>query len=72
MLTIFSILEVLIIIVPVLLSVAYVTIAERKTMGSTVIFQLSIHNIIINPYIKIKDQIFKNINLYINSYKRFN
>jgi len=34
MLTIYSILEVLIIIVPILLSVAYVTIAERKTMGS--------------------------------------
>jgi len=32
--TIFSILEVIFITVPVLLSVAYVTIAERKTMGS--------------------------------------
>lgn len=33
-LTIFSILEVLIITIPVLLTVAYVTIAERKTMAS--------------------------------------
>jgi len=32
--TIFSILEVIFITVPVLLCVAYVTIAERKTMGS--------------------------------------
>lgn len=32
--TLFSILEVIFITVPVLLSVAYVTIAERKTMGS--------------------------------------
>lgn len=34
MLTLYSMMEVIIIILPVLLSVAYVTIAERKTMGS--------------------------------------
>jgi NADH-ubiquinone oxidoreductase chain 1 len=32
--SIFSIIEVIIVTVPVLLSVAYITIAERKTMGS--------------------------------------
>jgi NADH:ubiquinone oxidoreductase subunit H len=32
--TLFSVLEVLLITVPVLLTVAYVTIAERKTMAS--------------------------------------
>jgi NADH:ubiquinone oxidoreductase subunit H len=32
--TLFSILEVLLITVPVLFTVAYVTIAERKTMAS--------------------------------------
>ena len=32
--TLFSIVDVLIVVVPVLLSVAYVTVAERKTMAS--------------------------------------
>ncbi|MCL6362628.1 hypothetical protein EXT49_21775 [Pectobacterium polaris] len=32
--TVISILEVVIIVVPVLLSVAFVTVAERKTMAS--------------------------------------
>lgn len=32
--SLFSILEVLLVIVPALLSVAYVTVAERKTMAS--------------------------------------
>jgi NADH:ubiquinone oxidoreductase subunit H len=32
--TLFSVLEVLLITVPVLLTVAYVTVAERKTMAS--------------------------------------
>jgi NADH:ubiquinone oxidoreductase subunit H len=32
--TLFSIVDVLIVVVPVLLSVAYITVAERKTMAS--------------------------------------
>jgi NADH-ubiquinone oxidoreductase chain 1 len=32
--SLFSILEVLLVVVPALLSVAYVTVAERKTMAS--------------------------------------